>query len=275
VLVLAFLVGLIGGTGLAFALERRAPRLYTLGAIESAADAEVLATIPRAPEGRHGRAVYNGGSPAQEAYGMLAVQVLAAAQSRSVKTILVTSCRQGEGKSSVAANLAAQLARSGCLVTVIDGDLRAPTQHSIFGVNGDFGLSQLLADPTLVACTQASILQCRGFNNLDVLPAGPASAAAQLLASPQLSKVLEQVLKLAQFVVIDAPPLVISDPLALARHADLVILVVGDAGVEERDVQAARRQLASVGAEHVSVVANRWSGREMTYAYKYAYGKRG
>ena len=108
-----------------------------------------------------------------------------------------------------------------------------------------------------------------GIPNLGLIVAGPEpSAPARLLASKRFTNLLDTIGRY-DFVIVDAPPLVVSDPLSVARHADLVLLVLGGDAVPDRDIQAATRQLSSIGARNVSVVVNRWRGHEASYSYDY------
>jgi Mrp family chromosome partitioning ATPase len=88
-----------------------------------------------------------------------------------------------------------------------------------------------------------------------------------LLASERLSQLLNKLRVDYDFVIIDAPPLIVSDPLSIARLADQVLLIVGGQAVPDRDLQAATRQLSGVGVNHVSIVVNRWRGHEVAYDY--------
>jgi len=283
VLGLAIALGLLGGLALVFALERLRPRLYTVEAIEGAAEAEVMIAIPLVTGEQAGTHLYNGDSPAQEAISMLAIQVLAEAQQWAVRTIMVTSPGKGDGKSAVAANLAAELARSNRKVLLVDADMRAPSVHEIFGVDGTEGLSSLLeasqTDGTgangarWASALEELIVPVEDVPNLSLLPAGPRpSAPARLVASNRLT-ILADTLSSPDskrdFVVFDAPPLVVSDPLSVARSVDMVLLVVGGNAVPDTAIQAARRRLGSVGADHVFVVVNRWSDRDPAYSYTY------
>jgi len=270
ILALALALGLLGGLGLAFIFERFLPRLYTVEAIESAASADVLVTIPRVSGKAAHKPLYNGGSPAQEAFGVLAVHVLAEARERELRTILVTSRSQGDGKSTIASNLASELARSGHKVLLIDADMRAPSVRGIFDLDESVGLSDLLESPKLDSRLDEFTHLPETVPNLAVIPAGePPEGPARLLASERLGRLNKRLQSRYDFVVFDAPPLVVSDPLSIAAHADLVLLVIGGGGVPDRDIQMATRQLSGIGAARVAVVVNRWRGHEVTYNYSY------
>jgi non-specific protein-tyrosine kinase len=270
VLALALALGLLGGLALVFLLERFKPRLYTVEAIESAAEAEVLAAIPRVSGELAAKRLYNGGSPAQEAFGVLAVHVLAGIGKTRPRTILVTSRNKGDGKSTVASNLATELAKSGHQVLLVDADMRAPSIHKIFGIEDELGLSNLLESGEFSSMLDEFVVRPVEDATLSVIPAGPMpEAPARLLASEGMARLVAELVARYEFVVIDAPPLVVSDPLSVARLSDLVLLVIGGDAVPDRDIQAATRQLSGIGAENVSVVVNRWRGRDTRYTYSY------
>ncbi len=268
ILALALALGLIGGLAVAFALERLRPRLYTVEAIEVAADAEVLATIPKVT-GEHTRGpLYNSGSSAQEAFGVLAAQILARSPAGKHRSILVTSRKRGDGKSAVSSNLAVELARSGHRVVLIDADMRSPAIDGILRLDVTAGLSTLLESSSVDVALDEVLIKLAQVANLDVMLSGPSpSAPARLLASERMERIIEKLEARYDFVVLDTPPLVVSDPLSIARRVDLVLLVVGGDAVPDREVQAAARQLASIGAAEVSLVVNRWHGRDTTYDY--------
>jgi non-specific protein-tyrosine kinase len=228
-----------------------------------------MAAIPDVGDHAKESSLFNGGSPAQEAFGVLVVQVLAEAARRELHTILVTSPRKGDGKSAVASNLATELARSGHRVVLVDGDMRSPRVHRIFDIPRNAGLTDLLEAPELPDLDEF-LTASEATPNLKLLSAGrQPQSAARLLASDRLTDVNDALADSHDFVVFDAPPLVVSDPLSIARLADLILLVVAGSGVPDRDIHAATRQLRSVGAEHISVVANRWRSRDGAYSYQY------
>src|SRR6266571_9143881 len=106
----------------------------------------------RPGDSRNGHSPASGGlimlddphSPAAEAYRSLAANLQFAYADRQLQTIGVTSAAEGEGKSTTVANLAVALAQSGRRVIVIDADLRRPGQHTLFGVQREDGLANVL-----------------------------------------------------------------------------------------------------------------------------------
>jgi len=142
-IVMGSMVGLAGGVGLAFLLENLDTTLYTTEQIAEAAALSALGKIPTARR-KPPSAFFNGNSPQGEAFRRLRANVLALDQDVTLRTLLVTSAEPREGKSTVVANLAFAIARSGRKVIVVDADLRLPTLHKIFGLSNETGLSSVL-----------------------------------------------------------------------------------------------------------------------------------
>ncbi len=146
--------------------------------------------------------------------------------------VLVTSPRPGEGKSSVAANLAAAVAQSGRRVVLVDGDLRRPQAHRLFVTGNELGLSSVL---TGEAPLQQCVQRVGSDGNVALLSAGPPPPdPAELLSHERLRLALESLAGAADLVVIDAPPVLpVADPIILSQVAD-VTLLVATAGLSDR-----------------------------------------
>ena len=144
-------------------------------------------------------------SPLAEAYRILRTNLQFANPELSLNTLLVTSSLAGEGKSLTAINLAIVMAQADKRVILVDADLRRPILHKAFKIPNRFGVSTLLLNqgPAL-----ENILAKRKVHNLQVLPSGPhPSNPTELLGSPQMERLLVQLRKMADVVIIDSPPL--------------------------------------------------------------------
>ncbi|MFN8559228.1 MAG: CpsD/CapB family tyrosine-protein kinase [Dehalococcoidia bacterium] len=143
-------------------------------------------------------------------------------------TVLVTSAKPEEGKSTTSANLAVILAQTGRRVALVDADMRRPSLHKVFGLPNKAGLSSLflMDDPQ-----PAGLLNQMPYDNLRVLTSGPLPPnPTELLASPRMERVLAALKDEAEIVVFDSPPLLgAADASVLAAQVDGVVLVV-DAG---------------------------------------------
>jgi capsular exopolysaccharide synthesis family protein len=161
---------------------------------------------------------------AAEQYRKIAATLHHAQGSRGMKVVLVTSALPGEGKSLTASNLALTLSESyQRRVLLIDGDLRRPSLHDIFGIPNGAGLSDRLAP---AAAEDIGVLEVS--DRLSVLPSGrPMEDPTGLIASDQMRRILETARTGYDWVIIDTPPIgLMSDARLLSEMVDGVILVV-------------------------------------------------
>ena len=234
--VLAFLAGLLIGIVAALLVTRFDSSIRSTRRLRAITGVPNLAVIPRVPLGDRRpddlAAMGDPNSVEAEAYRTLRTAVEFLANETGAKVVLVTSPRPGEGKSSVAANLAVTAAQAGRNVVLIDGDLRKPQMHRSFGVRNDRGLSSVLTgDATL----SKAVKRLDAEKNLVILPAGPPPPdPAELLLSDRLGKAIDALAKAADLVVIDAPPVLpVTDSTILAQHSDAVLLAA-TVGLSER-----------------------------------------
>lgn len=192
-------------------------------------------------------------SPAAEAYRTLRANLQFASLDRDVRTLLITSADQGDGKTTVAANLGVALAEGGRRVLLIDADLRRPGVHTLFDLSLTPGLSNALLEEDAELPAQATAI-----GGLSVLTAGdPPPNPGEFVASARLARLLGRVRSSFDYVVIDSPPVsLVADAAVLAPTVDGVLLVVS-AGRTKRDLaRKAKEQLERVGARLLGVVLN-------------------
>jgi polysaccharide biosynthesis transport protein len=172
----------------------------------------------------------------------------------AVKSMVVTSALAKEGKSTLVANLAYTMAQLGDRVLVIDADLRNPTQHLIWDISNQVGLSTFLSQ------TQEDLpagLVANPMQNVDVLPAGPPSYnPLSLLGSLQMEWLIRDYTQQYDWVIIDGPPLLVSDALALTKTADGVLLVARPGAIDTESAKVANELLANSGQRVLGLVAN-------------------
>jgi capsular exopolysaccharide synthesis family protein len=195
--------------------------------------------------------VWNAGSVVAEAYRSLRTRVIATAAARGARTLIITS-PAWENKSMIAANLAVALAQSGRRTILVCADLRWGTADELLGVAGHDGLTTVLDRRTDLT----AVLRSPRIPNLRVLPPGPLPPdPAEFLQRPSLRTVLGELRSHADFVVIDAPPVLATpDAVPLARLADMILLV-GDARKSTRaHLRAAMRELHEVAGELIGHV---------------------
>lgn len=189
-------------------------------------------------------------SPAAEAYRTLRANLLNMNASRPVTAFLVTSAANADDKSIAAANLAAAYALAGHKTVLIDGDLRKPTQHDIWGIQNGRGLADILTDERLMA---EPPLVTTPVENLWLLPSGTYSGSpSDLFANPRLLDVIGVLRARAHYVIFDGPPvLAFSDSALLGAKLDGAVLVV-KAGATRRDHTARAKE--SLERVHVNLL---------------------
>jgi succinoglycan biosynthesis transport protein ExoP len=291
---LAMLLGLSLGIGAAFLQEHLDNSFKTAGEIERFLQLPALASVPavQAATNGDGHSLYararhmagekypasivpswnriegNGQNTAlAEAFHELRTSVLLSTAKHPPKTLLVTSAKGGEGKTTVAANLAVSLAQLGEKVLLIDADLRRPSLHNFFGVPNTSGLVNFLTgDPEW-----RSLLSHPAPIGLSVLPSGPIPPnPADLLSSEYMPALIREASKEYKFIVLDSPPLLnLADSRILATLVDGVILVVGG-GITPRElVHRAYASAVDAGSHVLGATINFADTRSDYYSYGY------
>jgi polysaccharide biosynthesis transport protein len=195
-----------------------------------------------------------------DAYRSLLAALDAVAHVRPFTVLMVTSPRPDEAPSSVAANVAAAVARSGRRVVLVDGDLLGPRVHRLFGVGNDVGLSAVVTgDAALRQCVQRLDVD----RNVALLTAGPPPAdPVELLSSERMRRVVESLAGASDLVVIDAPPVLsVTDPIVLAQLADATLLVATVGHTYWREWVEALERLREVDADVIGTVLLRPDAR--------------
>ena len=264
--------GLALGVGLALLRDRMSGRLRSSDEVEEYLEAPVLGVIPQVPDWRRRKRAYlvsaaRWRSPAAEAYRVLRTNLLSTA-STGAKSIVVTSTHSGEGKSATVANLGVVLARAGKSVTLVSADLRRPRLHEFFRRDGRVGLSDVLAGRLpLDAVVQEVTLPSSAPTDLStvslrLVSSGPVPEdPAELLGSPAMAKVIEDLERVSDIVLIDVPPVLpVTDAPVVAAMAKNVLLVIGPNSATRASVVSARQQLERVGARILGGVSE-WTQR--------------
>ena len=194
-------------------------------------------------------------SPISEAYRTLRTNIEFSSFEKQLHTLVVTSASPEEGKSTTLANLAVTMAQAGKKVILVDCDLRRPSQHMVFGLRNDRGLTSLmiadadLANPPLQATAQES---------LQLLTTGPLPPnPSEMLGSKRMQEIIARLQELADVVIFDAPPiLAVTDAAVLATRVDGVLLVINAGGTKREQMQKAHALLKKVNAPLIGAVLN-------------------
>lgn len=219
-----------------------------------------IAQLPSGSKSSRSRRVF------EESVDTLRASLFLSIDTRNTRSIAVVSSMSGEGKSSVSSQLALSIAKAtGETVLLVDGDLRCPDQHDIFGLQIGHGLSGVLSGR---ATFDEAIDKSLG-DRIHVLPAGPLSGSPHRLLSPQkMQAFVEEALKIYKYVVIDtAPVLSAGESLAVASAVDATLLCVMRDLSRMENVSRTTRRLEAVGATLAGTVFSGVTARQ--YAYRY------
>ena len=313
--VLAAIVGLMLGLGVAFLREQLDDRIRSREELESATGLPALGELPHDPNSVKDP-TYLG--TVQQPLGGLAEATRALRTSigflgieEPVQRIVVTSPSPGDGKTLVAANLAAAYAQAGFLTVLVSADLRRPRLEEIFGYGGteQEGLTGMVAaqpaparsrqirarngngttngngsehhgsrfpEPITVYrefLTFEDALVPTGVEDLWLLPAGALPPnPAEMLSSKRTQDVLDKLARDVDVVIIDSPPvLAVTDAVVLADHSDGVVLVASLAETRRGAIRRAAQTLDAPGIRVLGTVINKSKGTDPYRYYGYSY----
>ncbi len=266
-------VGLALGCGLALLRDWLDQRLRSADEIKQVMQIPVLGVVPhivgaRTPSQRGTQLHLEPMSDVAEAYRTVRTGVYFGTPGGTAKTLLVTSPAPGDGKSTLASNLAVAMAQAGNRILLLDADFRKPMQHKIFELKKGVGLSSVLAgNMTLEEAIQETVVP-----NLSVLPCGPIPAnPSEILNSQTFADLLDQLVEKYDHVLLDSPPVMpVTDARILAASCDVTILAVRAEKSTRKGAVFARDTLRAVGARLLGVVVNDVPRRKGIYGYYYS-----
>lgn len=272
-------LGVVAGGGLAYLAELADKGFRSPDEIRQRLGLTVIGHLPRLRAGGGSDSpvdpmlvtVHRPKSSEAEGYRGVRTQLYFSTQGRGHQVIQVTSPNPGDGKSTLAANLAVSIAQSGKRVVLLDADFRKPRVHKLFALeSAEIGVASVVAGEAKLA---AAVVPS-GVANLDLLPCGPRPAnPAELLTSPGFHTVLTDLRARYDFVLVDTPPvLAVSDPIAVAPRVDGVLLVIRMTNKARPTAERAKDQLAGIGANVLGVIVNGASAAGRGYEKGYHYG---
>ena len=186
----------------------------------------------------------------------------------NLKTILVTSPDAGDGKSYVAVNLAVNLVQGGKRVLLVDGDLRKPTIHKYFDLEDRLGTTDLLKG----TMKPDSVMHKWEDGKLNIITAGAGNDMPDSFLTPEaVGHLLDRLKVLADVVIIDNPPCLVSDTLIFASKVDGILLVLRPGNTNRDLAGLIKTRLESVNAHILGVVLNRISLGQASYYGEYRY----
>lgn len=284
------LVGLALGVGLALLLEKNANTFRDPDEIAHMLGVPVLTHVPffrkKGNRGRGDQDAYRDIDPgmavlhmpasvAAEAIRSLRTSVFFETSGKGGKIIQVTSPLPGDGKTTIAGNLACSIAQSGKRVLAIDCDLRRPQLTDNFSMEDKVGLTNLLNGE----CDPTEATHCTPVPTLHVIPSGPIPAnPAEALTLPDMGDLLEMFREQYDYVIVDTPPLlVVTDPGIVASLVDAVVLSIRIRRKSKPNAKESINILRAVGANVLGIVINNSDDVAASDGYRgygyYRYGR--
>lgn len=254
-LALGLLLGLGLGVGLAVLRNVLDTRVRSKDDIVAITTLPIVGTIAKDPDAdkRPLIALEDPKNPLVESYRALRTNLRYLGIENSQKSIVVTSAGPGEGKSTTAANLAIVMADAGKRVVLIDADLRKPKVAKPLGIEGSVGLSDVLIGQASFEDT----LQQWGRKQLFVLPSGKIPPnPSELLGSRAMEKVLDALSAHFDYIIIDAPPvLVVTDAAILSTHTGGAVVASAAGKTRKAELADAFEALGAVDGKVLGVIA--------------------
>lgn len=282
ILLISIALGSLGGFVLAYLAESTDHSFRSPDEIRRRLGLPILGHIPLSEEilrqNRHDRSenlepsaalcmYHRPTSLEAEAYRGLRTAVFFASKTTNCKVIQVTSPNMGDGKTTIAANLAVAISQSGKRVALIDADFRRPRIHHILGCKSNYSIDQVIAcEVTLLEGLQSSSITGLSVLTCNQRPANP----AEILTLPNFDRILTELRVNYDFIIIDTPPLLaVTDPCIVAGRVDGVILTVRIAKNGRPAAERAKDMLSTMGVKVLGVVVNGAGKQSVSYGYRY------
>lgn len=274
--VLGLIIGALLGFGLAALFERFDRRVRTVEELEELYGLPILARVPRSRPLAHGRLMRDDmeNTPEAEAFRLLRTNLRYFNVDRQVRSIMIGSPEPGDGKSTIARNLATTMAEMGDNVILVEADLHRNGQHFSAAKHVPGGLSSVLVGSALENClveVDVGSSDETDQRRLVVLPSGPVPPnPSELLESNRMRVLLHELQERFEIVIIDSPALgVVSDALSLVPEVSGIVVVSGLHKTTRDGTHNLMKQLSLLGTEPIGVVANFTEPERGRYSHYY------
>ena len=270
-ILIGLIVGLAVGVATAFARTALDRGVKSAEQLSELTETPVLSVVPFDPATKGNPIIPSGKSPQRsEALRTLRTNLEFVRVDNPPKVIALVSAVASEGKSTTAANLALTLALAGFKVALVETDLRKPKLDQYFGVSGELGLTDVLANRATL--DEVILPWNRGIVSL-VTRGDHAPNPTELLGSSHMDDVLAQLREEFDYVVVDTPPLLmVSDAAVVAAKCDGAILVARFGRATKDSVRSAVATLRQVNADLLGAVLTMAPKRSSGYGYGYGHG---
>jgi capsular exopolysaccharide synthesis family protein len=273
----SIIVGLFGGVGIAFFLEYVDNTFKRPEDVEERLSLPLLGVVPSYNKTEPGERLEtithtNQKSTISETYRALRTSILLSAV-EPVKSFVVTSSLENEGKTTSAINLAITLAQMEKMVLLVDADLRKPKIHNVFGIENSIGLSSFLARQVV-----RDMIKTSPIPHLSIITSGPLPPnPSELLGSMRMKEFLNIVNEKFDIVVLDTAPLItVTDTTILSDLVDGTVMVIRSGSTTFEVAKRGSKLLRDINAKILGVVLNgvdtEREGYKYLYPYYYQYG---
>jgi polysaccharide biosynthesis transport protein len=269
-ILLGMFIGLVIGIALALLLEYLDQSIKEPPDVEKTLELPLLGIVPTIETEKaiievakdHGKTIL-------EPFRALRANLKHIALSRHIKTIIISSAVKGEGKTTLAANIAITFAMDGKKVILVDGDMRRAQIHGLFHIPKKDGLCDYLYGASEVR----DILKPTVHQNLFVITTGEhPQNPAELLGSFRFDQLIKELRSLADFIIFDSPALLpVSDGITMAPKMDACIMVVRALWTPIKAARQAKNQLNRIGCTIIGAILNGISHSRGYYPYYYGY----
>jgi len=276
-LLLSVLLGLLGGVGLGALQEQLDSSVKSPEDIEHDRHLTLLGFVPRIARMRvplRHRAMsryqcvrMDPYSPAAESYRSLRTSLLCAASSNDGRALVVTSAGASEGKTTTVSNLGIALAHGGVKVLLVDADLRKGRLHDAFQLKRGLGLSEFLRGQASLE----EIIQPTGIEGLSIVATGSYPPnPAELVGSARMRKFLSQTTGLFDRVLLDSPPIIVTDAAVLASMTERVVAIAKSGRTPRRALYRLNTVCREVRAKLLGIVLNNVAPLDTAPYYRYS-----
>jgi polysaccharide biosynthesis transport protein len=269
-ILLSAAIGLGLATGAAYLLEYLDDTIKTTADVKKLLKLPVIGHIPEIEKDQNDSTYLtkNPRSAVAEAFRTLRTNLEFASVDNPLKVILVSSAAVGDGKTSVSSALATIMAQGGKTVLLVDADLRRPSIHRYLGLSNKNGLTDVFRN----SIELHEALQTWNLEKVMVIPGGePPPNPAELLGSRKMDIILDSLRKVADVVILDGPPFLVTDAALLASKVDGVLLIVRSGHSRKNEVLYSIEQLEAAGARIVGVALNGITRSVETVYSRYRY----
>lgn len=208
-------------------------------------------------------------STVSEKFRGIRSNIMFSSAEKEIQSLLITSEKPSSGKSTISANIAVTYAQAGYKTLIIDGDMRKPTQHYIFDLPNNSGLSNLIVNKA----TYTESIKETKVQNLSILTAGPTPPnPSELIASTQFDEIYNELLSDYDFIVVDTPPVnTVTDAQVYAQTIQNCALVIDVEKNNKNEVKKAKDLINKAGGKLLGAILNK-TAIDKSSSYYYYYG---